>query len=133
MNGIWSSQNFGVETAALQVYDDAVAVTPGAYYCINPNTKNPEECAGLLYLMATDPDVVNLLVNGVEGLDYRVLDDEDNGGSHAVYLEEQGRFLHWLVHGYSWTALNSSISLPFEYPLNYFDLMLEANSSASAV
>ena len=130
MNGIWSSQNFGVETATLQVYDDAVAVTPGAYYCVNPNTKNPDECAGLLSLMATDPDVVNLLVNGVEGLDYQVKEDEENGGSYAAYLDGKDVSSTGWCMGYSWTALNSSISLPFEYPSTYFQLMLDANASA---
>lgn len=49
MNGIWSSQNFGVDMASLQIYgEEAVAVTPGAYYCINPNTKNADLCAALL-------------------------------------------------------------------------------------
>lgn len=55
MNGIWSSQNFGTDIASLQIYEDAVAITPGAYECINPATKNPEAAAALIYLMATDP------------------------------------------------------------------------------
>ena len=60
MNGIWSSQNFGVDMASLQIYgEEAVAVTPGAYYCINPNTKNADLCAALLNEMATNPDAVS--------------------------------------------------------------------------
>lgn len=55
MNGIWSSQNFGTDIASLQIYEDAVAITPGAYECINPATKNPEAAAALIYLMATGP------------------------------------------------------------------------------
>ena len=78
MNGIWSSQNFGTDIASLQIYEDAVAITPGAYECINPATKNPEAAAALIYLMATDPDVENLLINGIEGQHYQVLEDITN-------------------------------------------------------
>lgn len=40
-----------------------------------PATKNPEAAAALIYLMATDPDVENLLINGIEGQHYQVLED----------------------------------------------------------
>lgn len=129
MNGIWSSQNFGVDCASLQIYDDAVAVTPGAYYCVNPNTKNPDACAGLLYLMATDPDVENLLINGIEGQHYQI--EEDDNGSYAAYVDGKDVSTTGWCMGYSWTALNSTISLPFEYPSDYFDQLLNANSTAN--
>ena len=115
MNGIWSSQNFGVDMASLQIYgEEAVAVTPGAYYCINPNTKNADLCAALLNEMATNPDVANLLINGIEGQHYQVLEDEN--GEYATYLEGKDVSSTGWVMGYSWTALNSTLSLPFDYP-----------------
>ena len=116
MNGIWSTQNFGVECASLQIYDNAVKSTPGAFYCINPNTKHPEEAAGLLYLMATDPDVENLLTNGIEGTHYQVL--EDDNGEYAAYMDGKDVSSTGWCMGYSWTALNSTLTLPFEYPSN---------------
>lgn len=125
MNGIWASQNYGVDMASLQIYEDAVAVTPGAYYCINPATKNAEMAAGLLNLMATDADVVNLLINGVEGQHYTLSDD----GS-ATYVQGKDVSSTGWSMGYSWTALNSTLSHPFEYPADYYDQLKQANADA---
>lgn len=125
MNGIWSTSNFGVDCASLQIYDDTVAVTPGAYGCINPATKNPEMAAGLLHLLSTNADVENLLINGIEGQHYQVLDD----GS-ATYLEGQDiTSVGWCL-GYSWANQNSTLSIPFDYPADYFDQLLAANAAA---
>lgn len=125
MNGIWASQNYGVEMASLQIYEDAVAVTPGAYYCINPATQNAEMAAGLLNLMATDADVVNLLINGIEGQHYTLNED----GS-ATYVEGKDVSSTGWSMGYSWTALNSTLSHPFEYPADYYDQLKQANADA---
>ena len=125
MNGIWSSQNFGTDIASLQIYEDAVAITPGAYECITPATKNPEAAAALIYLMATDPDVENLLINGIEGQHYQVLEDNT-----ATYVDGKDISTTGWCLGYSWTALNSTISIPFEYPADYYDRMLAANKNA---
>lgn len=125
MNGIWSTSNFGVDCASLQIYDDTVAVTPGAYGCINPATKSPEMAAGLLHLLSTNADVENLLINGIEGQHYQVLDD----GS-ATYLEGQDiTSVGWCL-GYSWANQNSTLSIPFDYPADYFDQLLAANAAA---
>ncbi|HWT73596.1 MAG TPA: ABC transporter substrate-binding protein [Mobilitalea sp.] len=125
MNGIWATQNFGVEIASLQVFDDAVAVTPSAYECINPATKYPEQCAGLIHLLTTDPDVVNLLVNGIEGVDYQMADD----GS-ATYVDGKDVSSTGWCMGYSWANLNSTLSVPFNYPADYFDQLKSANANA---
>ena len=69
--------------------------------------------------MATNPDVANLLINGIEGQHYQVLEDEN--GEYATYLEGKDVSSTGWVMGYSWTALNSTLSLPFDYPSTYFD------------
>lgn len=125
MNGLWSTQNFGVEMASLQVFDDAVAVTPWAYECINPATKSPEQSAGLIYLLATDPDVENLLINGIEGVDYQRADD----GSATYVKGKDVSSTGWCM-GYSWANMNSTLSLPFNYPADYFDQLKAANKNA---
>lgn len=125
MNGIWATQNYGVEMASLQIYEDAVAVTPGAYYCINPATKNAEMAAGLLNLMATDADVVNLLINGIEGQHYTL-----NSDGSASYVEGKDVSSTGWSMGYAWTALNSTLSHPFEYPADYYDQLKQANADA---
>lgn len=125
LNGIWSTQNFGVEMASLQVFDDAVAVTPGAYECINPATKYPEKCAALIYLLATDPDVENLLVNGIENVHYQLKDD-----GTATYVDGKDVSSTGWCMGYSWANLNSTLSIPFNYPADYFEQMLKANANA---
>jgi ABC-type sugar transport system, periplasmic component len=125
MNGIWSTQNFGVEMASLQVFDNAVAVTPWAYESINPASKNPKEAAGLIYLLSTDADVENLLINGMEGVDYKLLED----GS-ATYVDGKDVSSTGWCMGYSWANVNSTISVPFNYPSNYYDLLMSANKNA---
>lgn len=125
MNGIWASQNYGCDMASLQIYEDAVAITPGAFYHINPACKNPDKAATWLWLMATNKDVVNLLINGIEGQDYQVLED----GTFAYCEGKDVATTGWCM-GYSWCALNSSISTPFNYPADYYDQMLEANKTA---
>lgn len=125
MNGVWSSQNFGTDIASLQIYEDAVAVTPWGYECINPATKNADAAAGLIYLMATDPDVENLLINGIEGQHYQVLEDNT-----ATYVEGKDISSTGWCLGYSWTAQNSTISVPFEYPADYYDRLINANKTA---
>jgi putative aldouronate transport system substrate-binding protein len=125
MNGIWASNNFGVEMVSLQIYQDAVAVSPGLYYCINPATKSVEAAAKLIYLMTTDPAVVNILVNGIGGKHYRL----DNAGI-AHYPPGQNVSTTGWSMGYGWAALNSTISHPFEYPADYYKQMLTANATA---
>ncbi len=125
MNGIWSTSNFGCDVASLQIYEDATAVSPGAYFCINPACKNPDKAATMLYLMATNADIVNLMINGIEGQDYIVLDD----GS-ATFVEGKDTASTGWALGFSWANLNSSISIPFNYPADYYKQMLDANASA---
>lgn len=125
MNGIWSSDNFGVDCASISIYDSATAVTPGAYYSVNANCKNPEAAAKLLYMMATNSEVENLLINGVEGVHHKVLEDGSVTYADGVDTTNCG----WSM-GYSWWALNSSVSKPFNYPADYYDKMKAANASA---
>lgn len=125
MNGIWSTSNFGVEIASLQIYDNAVAVTPWGYECINPATKYPDKAAGLIYLMATDPAVEDLLINGIEGKHYQVKED-----GTATYVDGKDASTTGWALGYSWTAQNSTLSTPFDYPIDYFDQLKAANKNA---
>ena len=78
--------------------------------------------------MATNPDVANLLINGIEGTHYQVLEDEN--GEYAAYMDGKDVSSTGWCMGYSWTALNSTISLPFEYPSDYFQQLLDSNASA---
>ncbi|WP_099203773.1 ABC transporter substrate-binding protein [Scatolibacter rhodanostii] len=125
MNGIWSSQNFGTEIASLQIYDDAVAVTPWGYDCINPASKNPEKAAAYINLMATDSDAVNLIINGIQNEHYTLKDDNT-----ATYVEGKNVSTTGWAMGYSWTALNSTLSYPFEYPTDYYQQLKDANKNA---
>lgn len=125
MNGIWASQNYGCDMASLQIYPDATAVTPWAYECVNPACAHPKEAATLIYLLATNSDIENLIINGIEGQDYQVLDD----GSAAYVDGKDVASTGWCM-GYSWTAVNSTISIPFNYPADYYDQLLAANANA---
>ena len=57
--------------------------------------RESEAAAALIYLMATDPDVENLLINGIEGQHYQVLEDNT-----ATYVDGKDisttRLVPWL-------------------------------------
>lgn len=125
MNGIWQSDNFGEEMACLSIYENAFCKTPTTVFCVNPATKSPEEAVGMLALMATDPEVVNLMINGIEGVHYQVLEDGSATYADGVDASNVG----WCI-GYSWANLNSTLSIPFNYPADYYDQMIASNTNA---
>ncbi|HNX61323.1 MAG TPA: ABC transporter substrate-binding protein [Candidatus Limiplasma sp.] len=49
--------------------------TAGFTWCIAELSQHKEEAAQLLNLLYTDSDVANLIINGIEGVHYKVLDD----------------------------------------------------------
>ncbi len=124
LNGIYASQNYGVEMACVSIMDK-VAQTPGMYYCVAPNTKSPDKAAAFIALMATDADVVNLLCNGIEGVHYKL----DNGV--AYYMDGKDASTTGWTMGFAWSQLNSPLSYPFEYPANYYDLMVQSNEESA--
>lgn len=125
MNGIWQSDNFGVEMCCMSIFPNAYCKTPTTVFCVNPATKNADKAVAMLSLMATDPEIVNLMVNGIEGVHYVVKEDGSATYPEGVDSSNVG----WCI-GYSWANLNSTLSIPFNYPANYFDLMLQSNEDA---
>ena len=126
VNARWSTNNFGVEMVSMFIWEDSVAVTPGMFYCINPNTRNPELAARLIYLMATDREIVHMLTLGIEGVHWQLADD----GS-AIWADGENPANPGWTQGFSWTMLNSHISTPFNMPPDTFDRMGAANRAAT--
>lgn len=122
MNGIWQSDNFGVDMCCMSIFPNAYCKTPTSVFCVNPATKNADKAVGMMALMATDPEIVNLMVNGIEGVHYVVKEDGTATYPEGVDSSNVG----WCI-GYSWANMNSTLSIPFNYPSNYFDLMLQSN------
>lgn len=123
-NGEYASTNYGVECVCVSVMDQSVT-SPDWWYCISPNCKNPEEAAGLLYLMATDADIENLLCNGIEGTHYVIKEDGTAG-----YPEGQDMTTSGWAMGSSWSQLNSALSIPFEADPDYYEIMIQRNNEA---
>ena len=59
-----------------QPYLDTTAVNT-VTWCISSQCKNPDKALDFLNLTYTDPDVVNLIVFGLEGRDYVKVSDRE--------------------------------------------------------
>lgn len=125
MSAIATSLGVGVEVTSLQVFETAYAIAPTVFYSVNPACKNPKEAAGLIYLMATDADVENILINGIEGVHYQIKEDGTAGYLDGKDESSTGWCVNWGA-----CALNSTLSIPFEYPADYYEQMLESNEKA---
>lgn len=125
LNGIWQSENFGTEMACMTIFPSCYSKTPTNFYCVNQASSHPEKAVAMLHLLATDADIVNLMINGIEGVHYKVLED----GS-ATYMDGKDASDNGWCLGYSWANLNSTISIPFNYPPDYFEVLLNSNETA---
>jgi len=123
-NGDYASLNYGVDCVSVSVMDQVVSA-PDWWYCISPTCKNPQEAAGLLYLMATDPEVSNILCNGLEGVHYVLREDGTAGYPEGKDMMNSG----WAM-GSSWSQLNCTLSIPFESAPNYFEEIITSNQNA---
>lgn len=60
-------------------YYPPISMTNDAAYgmCIGENSGDPERAMALIELMYTDFEVSNLIINGIEGMHYRIVDQEN--------------------------------------------------------
>lgn len=60
------------------IYRDALSVTTSASlgWAVSANSGDPERATALINLMYTDPEVSNLVINGIEGVHYQVVDSD---------------------------------------------------------
>lgn len=121
LNGEYATSAYGVEMTTVSVMDQTKS-SPNWWFCVSPTCEYPQEAAGLLYLMATDPEVENLLCNGIEGVHYVLKDD-----GTAEYLEGKNMTNTGWSMSAAWTQLNSSLSIPFESSPDYYELMVKSN------
>lgn len=70
------SINVGMELVSVR-YGEPVASAGGVTWYVPTSSGDPERAVALLDLMYSDPDVSNLVVNGIEGKHYVVIDEEN--------------------------------------------------------
>lgn len=118
----YASKNYGVDMTGISI-TDRMKQSPTLWFCVSSTCEYPQEATALIYLMATDPDVENLLCNGIEGVHYQLAED---GTAHYMDGKDQSS-TGWPM-GMSWVQLNSTLSHPFEYPADYFEDMIKSNN-----
>lgn len=91
----------GVEIAAVELYEAHSTTTMvNAAWCIAGNSEQPEKAMQMLNLMYTNPEIANLFVNGIEGRNYEIV-DEDN---HIINYPENvtSSTTDYSVVGWAW-------------------------------
>jgi putative aldouronate transport system substrate-binding protein len=86
----------------------------GVAWCIASNSENPEKAMEFLNLAYTDKDVANLLVNGIEGEHYVVVDKEKGiidypegvDGSTTTWKRDTWGWINATI-GYTWQGVES--------------------------
>lgn len=68
-------QESGYEGVAVQVLENLKITNVVWQWAIPKNSKNPQKAMEFLNLLYTDPDIINLLAYGQEGVDYEVKED----------------------------------------------------------
>lgn len=69
----------GVEMATVQLYGaHSTTSMVNAAWCIAGNSERPEKAMQMLNLMYSNPDVSNLLINGIEGINYQFVDEANH-------------------------------------------------------
>lgn len=93
----------GVEMAVVQMENGAPHSTTSmvnACWCIANNSKNPEKAMQMLNLMYTNPEVSNLLINGIEGKNWVYADEEAGIIRYADGVDASNT--SYSVVGWSW-------------------------------
>lgn len=85
----WYEQNTGYKTTALTVVEPytKTSLVNGVSWGITSNCDNPEKAMEFLNLMYEDGDIGTLLTNGIEGVDYVVVDEDEDGNKIVDYPE----------------------------------------------
>lgn len=86
----------------------------GVAWCIASNSENPEKAMEFLNLAYTDKDIENLLVNGIEGKNYQVVDQEKGiidypegvDGSNTTWKRDTWGWINAAI-GYTWKGVEN--------------------------
>ena len=95
---------------------------PTNYFAVSSTTKYPELALQYISLMASNADIENLLINGIEGVNYILADDNTAQLPEGVSRADSG----W--SGLSWANMNLTLCYPNE--VGYWDYFVEANAKA---
>lgn len=76
--GMYSEESIGEKVVCLRTTKivNAPSTANGTFWTIPSTSTNPESAMKFLNLMYTDPEIVNLLQWGIEGVDYKIIDEK---------------------------------------------------------
>lgn len=91
----------GKDIVSVTMYDaHSITTMVNAAWCIANNSKKPDKAMQMLNLMYTNPEVANLLANGIEGKNYKYVDKEKNIISYADGVDASNT--GYSVVGWAW-------------------------------
>lgn len=124
-----SEQAIGMDMTSIQVLDSSVRASDpvGLLWGIASCSSDPEAAMKLLVMMYTDPTLSNLLINGVEGVDYVYTDDNKDMITYPEGVD--GTSTGYVSLGWGWP--NQFITPVWDsYALDYFEQLDEFNKNA---
>lgn len=101
----------GTEMAVVELYGaHSTTSMVNASWCIAGNSEKPEKAMQVLNLMYTNPDVANLMINGIEGKHYQFVDEEQGIITYADGVDSSTT--DYSIVGWAWP--NEQISYVWE-------------------
>lgn len=91
----------GVEMAAVELYAaHSTTSMVNACWAIAGNSEQPDKAMQMLNLMYTNSDVANLLINGIEGKNYKIVDESNKIINYADGIDSSTT--DYSVVGWAW-------------------------------
>ena len=91
----------GVDMAVVQLYGaHSTTSMVNACWCIAGNSEKPEKAMQMLNLMYTNSDIANLLINGLEGVNYKFVDETNKIIDYADGIDASTT--DYSVVGWAW-------------------------------
>ncbi|MGB8455970.1 MAG: ABC transporter substrate-binding protein [Anaerocolumna sp.] len=120
----------GTDIVAVELYEAHSTTTMvNASWCVANNSEKPDKAVEMLNLMYTNPEISNLLINGMEGTHYKVVDADKNIIDYADGLDSSST-------GYSsvgWAWPNEQITSVWNgSDPNVWEELSKFNASAKA-
>ncbi|MFD0960045.1 ABC transporter substrate-binding protein [Paenibacillus chungangensis] len=130
---VQETRNYGTEIVVSEIVPAYSTTTDVqmATWAISSGSKNPEAAMKLLNLMYTDPDVMNLLIYGMEDKHYIKVGDAANGQSIIDYPEGMDGSNSGYRPSGGWMWPNQTIGHVWNgNPADYWEVQTEFNNTA---
>ncbi len=91
----------GVDMVVVQLYEaHSTTSMVNACWCIAGNSEKPEKAMEMLNLMYTNPEISNLFINGIEGVNYQIVDESNKIINYAEGVD--ATTTNYSVVGWAW-------------------------------